>query len=277
MQLQAWLEKCLLKSADRWVARLRPTPPPARRLAAARVVAHRGIYDNSQVFENTLAAFELFHEACGWGVELDVRWTRDEVPVVSHDPDGRRLFGLDRPIAGMDLETLQRLLPLVPTLEKVVAQFGGRLHLMIEVKALSSDGASRQARILQRHLQNLTPGRDYHILSLDPHLLHRLRFSPARACLPIAQMNLHKVKQAFKASAWGGMAGHYALIRREDIQMIRRRGGRIGTGYINSPSCLYREVGRGIDWLFSDRALVLQRLVNQAARIEKRAKLKASS
>lgn len=276
MQLQAWLEKWLLKLADHWVARLRPSPPAARRLAAARVVAHRGIYDNGRVFENTLAAFERFREAGGWGIELDVRWTRDGVPVVSHDPDGRRLFGLGRPIADMDFETLQRRLPLVPSLENVVAQFGGRLHLMIEVKALSSDGASRQARILQRHLQNLTPGCDYHILSLDPNLLHRLRFSPARACLPIAQMNLRKVKQAFKASAWGGMAGHYALIRREDIQAVHRRGGRIGTGFINSPSCLYREVGRGVDWLFSDRALVLQRMVNQAAFMGKSAKPKGS-
>jgi len=268
MQLQAWLEKCLLKFADRWVARLRPAPPPARRLAAARVVAHRGIYDNARVFENTLAAFERFRETGGWGVELDVRWTRNGVPVVSHDPDGRRLFGFDRPIADMKFETLRRHLPLVPSLENVIAQFGGRLHLMIEIKTLSCAVGDRQRKILQRHLENLTPGKDYHILSLDLHLLQRLRFAPDRACLPIAQMNLRTVKQALKASAWGGMAGHYALIRRKDIQAIHRRGGRIGTGYINSPSCLHREVGRGVDWLFSDRALELQELVNRAARME---------
>jgi glycerophosphoryl diester phosphodiesterase len=265
MQLQARLEHGLLKLADHWVARLRQPPPPARRLAAAQIVAHRGVYDNRRVFENTLAAFERFGEAGGWGLELDVRWTQDGVPVVSHDPDGRRLFGLEGRIAAMDLKTMQRRLPLVPTLKDVVAKFGGQLHLMVEIKTLPPGAVGRPRAVLQRHFENLVPAKDYHILSLDPNLLHHLGFSPPRACLPIARMNLHKVKRAMRTGAWGGMAGHYALVRRPDIKALHHGGYHVGTGYINSPSCLYREVARGIDWLFSDRALALQQLVTRAA------------
>ena len=264
MRAQALLEQWLLKRADHWVARRRPRRVSARRLAAARIVAHRGVYDNRLVFENTMAAFDLFREAGGWGIELDVRWTRDGVPVVSHDPDGRRLFGVPRPIADMNLAALQRLLPQVPTLAAVIARFGGQLHLMVEIKSERCFDVTRQRNILARHFEHLTPGRDYHLLSLDPDLLRCFNFVPAHACVPIAQMNLRQVNRAAQANAWGGMAGHYALIGRRHIEAMHRRGCQIGTGFVNSPNCLYREVARGVDWLFSDRARALQKITTRS-------------
>jgi len=230
-------------------------------------VAHRGVYDNRRVFENTMAAFEPFQEAGGWGIEFDVRWTRDGVPVVSHDPDGQRLFGVQRPIVDMDLATLQRLLPQVPTLAAVIERFGGQLHLMVEIKSEPHSDLRHQRKILHYHFESLTPGRDYHFLSLDPNMLQRLRFSPAYTGIPIAQINLRRVNRVAQTNAWGGIAGHYALIRRRHIETMHRRGRQVGTGYINSPSCLYREVARGVDWLFSDQALALQKIVTRYANI----------
>lgn len=260
MRVQTLLEQWLLKRADQWVARRRLPPPPVCKLAAARIVAHRGVYDNRLVFENTMAAFERFRAAGGWGIELDVRWTRDGVPVISHDPDGRRLFGVPRPLADMDLAALHRLLPQVPTLAAVIERFGDRLHLMVEIKSEPHCDLRYQREMLQHHFKALTPGRDYHLLSLDPDMLQRLRFSPADTCIPIAQMNLRKVYRAVQANGWGGIAGHYALIRRGPINAMHSNNCQVGTGYINSPNCLYREVARGVDWLFSDQALVLQKI-----------------
>ena len=113
---------------------------------------------------------------------------------------------------------------------------------------------------MQHHFESLTPGRDYHLLSLDPDMLQRLRFSPADTCIPIAQMNLRQVYRAAQVNGWGGIAGHYALIRRRPIEVMHSNDCQVGTGYINSPNCLYREVTRGVDWLFSDQALVLQKI-----------------
>lgn len=261
MRIPVLLEQWLLERVDQWVARRPQRRPPLEQLATARVVAHRGVYDNRRIYENTLAAFERFQEAGGWGIELDVRWTRDGVPVVSHDPDGQRLFGVKRPIADMDRAVLKRSLPLVPTLGAVIGRFGGQMHLMVEIKPESSPGLRRQREMLQQHFAHLSPGRDYHLLSLDPDLLRRLDFSPPHACVPIAQMNLREVNRSAHANAWGGIAGHYALIRRRRIDTLHRRGCQVGTGYINSRNSFYRELGRGVDWLFSDRALALQEII----------------
>lgn len=54
-------------------------------------LAHRGLHGPG-VPENTLAAFDAARDA-GYGVELDVHLSRDQVPVVVHDPTLRRLAG----------------------------------------------------------------------------------------------------------------------------------------------------------------------------------------
>lgn len=262
MRVKDRLEQWLLGRADQWVARRRRRPPPGEQLAAARVVAHRGVYDNVDVFENSLAAFEAFHRAGGWGIELDVQWTRDHVPVVTHDPDGRRLFGVPQAVAAMDLESLRRRLPLVPSLADVVDRYGGRMHLMVEIKSLP-EGSGRPREILARHFEHLVPGRDYHLLSLDPEILARLAFTPGLACVPIARTRLRNLSRAVQTHDWGGLAGHYALIGRRHIAALHGRGLRVGTGFVNSPYCLYREVVRGVDWLFSDRPLVLQNTLSR--------------
>jgi hypothetical protein len=51
------------------------------------------------------------------------------------------------------------------------------------------------------------------------------------------------------------------LIGGRRIAALHRAGLGIGTGFINSPRCLYRELARGIGGVFSDRALELQRIV----------------
>jgi glycerophosphoryl diester phosphodiesterase len=259
MRLYTFLEQRFLAAADQWMALRRRRPPSAPRLAAARIVAHRGVFDNRQVFENTMAAFEAFEQAGGWGLELDVRWTRDGMPVVIHDPDGGRLFGVSTPIAAMNLATLQRQLPLVPTLADVVARFGRRLHLMVEIKSLLADDPTQTRRRLQRHLHDLSPGRDFHLLSLDARLLDRLAYTPSQACLPIARVNSRQAMRLAQSRAWGGITGHYALMRRVHIDAMHRRGFQVGTGFVNSANCLYREIARGVDWFFSDRAVALQR------------------
>ena len=61
----------------------------------ARPIAHRGYHDmNRQRWENTLSAFDAAIER-GFAIECDVHLSKDEVPVVFHDLDLKRLTGED--------------------------------------------------------------------------------------------------------------------------------------------------------------------------------------
>ena len=103
MPLPPLIEDFLMRLADLLCDRRAYPVPEGRRLQDCKIIAHRGSHDNHRILENTMAAFDRAAEAGVWGVELDIRWTRDLAPVVFHDPDLSRLYGRPETIASFTL------------------------------------------------------------------------------------------------------------------------------------------------------------------------------
>ncbi len=232
-------------------------------LDGCRIVSHRGEHDNRAVLENTTAAFDRADKAGVWGLELDVRWTRDRHPVVFHDASALRLYGADRRIENMDMRTLQLEFPLIPLLTDIVSRYGGRLHLMVEIKCMGSEPASQNER-LRRAFSGLSPMKDYHLLSLDPTVLDKIQFAPQRSLLPIAEINVRSLSDLALRKGCGGIAGHYLLMSGAVLRRHRRCNQEVGTGFVDSKNCLYREAARGVKWLFSNRAAEMQEIVRKS-------------
>ncbi len=258
------LQELLMASADRVTALLPQRRPAIEILQGARLVSHRGEHDNRTVYENTLQAFHLAREAGVWGVEFDLHWTRDLVPVVIHDPDGKRVFGDAAVVAELDFQALRRRLPLVPSFEEVVAEFGGHCHLMIEFKDAAYPDPVAQRATLKRVLAPLSPVQDYHFLALDPALFAHAGFAPANSCLPVAELNVGELSELALAKGYGGLTGHYLLLGRHTVNAHHSFGQQIGTGHIGSRNALYRELNRGVTWIFSNNAVAMQGLVDAA-------------
>src|SRR5665648_751644 len=68
--------------------------------------AHRGLFHNENNPENTLSAFELAIDK-GYGIEFDVRITKDNIPVVVHDLNLLRVCGVDKNISDLHYDELQ--------------------------------------------------------------------------------------------------------------------------------------------------------------------------
>lgn len=92
--------------------------------------AHRGLH-GGEIKENTLPAFEraVGH---GYGIELDVQLSSDNIPVVSHDYTLKRVFGVNITVKALTAEALGEYG--VPTLSEVLEKVGGRVPLIIEIK-----------------------------------------------------------------------------------------------------------------------------------------------
>jgi glycerophosphoryl diester phosphodiesterase len=190
-------------------------------------------------------------------VELDLRWTRDLVPVAAHDPDCRRLFGGPERIATLRFADLRRRYPLIPSLAEVLAACAGRLHLMIEVKAEPWPDPARQAAMLADLLHPLTPGGDYHFLGLTPQVFRLVPFAFPAACLAVAQTNTRAMSRWARAQGAAGVAGHYLLVTRGCLARHRACGQKVGTGFVESRGIFLREWARGVEWVFSNRAAAL--------------------
>ena len=260
--MKAWLQKLAMELVDSVMALIPRALPSAAALRNCKIVSHRGEHDNRRVMENTLLAFDIARAAGVWGIECDIRWSRDLVPVICHDPSAQRVFGQPVLIESLTFSELRERLPAIPSLEEVVARYSGNTHLMLELKSLSPQHLPEQRKMLARILGNVTAGEDYHVLALDPALFTLVDFVDPRFLLPVAETNVRQLSETSLQRGYRGLAGHYLLLG----EALRRRhlaaGQYIGTGFPRSRNCLCRELNRGVQWIFSNDAVHLQGKVN---------------
>lgn len=243
---------------DGFMAMIPRSVPDRTVLEKCRLISHRGEHDNRQVMENTLAAFDRARNAGVWGIECDIRWTRDLVPVILHDPTPQRLFGVDNPVAHLSFHELRGQVPQIPSLAEVIEDFGGTTHLMLEIKSGHWPEREKQAETLRQLLDPLSPGADYHLLALHTELFECVPFLQKRYCLPVAQNNVTAMSRYALKQGCVGLGGHYLLLNSALTQRHGDAGQKLGTGFPSSRNCLFRELNRGVEWVFSNNASALQ-------------------
>ena len=101
-------------------------------------VAHRGLFSNPEIPENSLPAFARAVEA-GLPIELDVQLTTDNQLVVFHDSTLLRVCGDGRKIYEVSYGELQKLTLFdtkekIPLFSEVLQVIGGRVPLVMEIK-----------------------------------------------------------------------------------------------------------------------------------------------
>lgn len=262
MNLRSVFENVLLGAADVFYRRLPQPVPEIKLLENCKLISHRGDHENRSVQENTVPAFEAAIAGGVWGIEFDVRWTKDLQPVVIHDTDTRRVFGTSIHIQSTTFRELRHSHLMIPHLEEVVQTFGGRIHLMVELKGEPYPDPKYQQRYLEKIFSSLVPQQDFHLISLVPQLFDHINFMPSRALLPIAQTNISAMSRLALLNGLGGLLGHYVMITDALMAKHRQAGQITGSGFVNSKNCLFRELNRGIVLIFSDRATAMQSIIN---------------
>ncbi len=136
--LEAWIPE----RVTHLVAKLETDIAPAERRVLR--IAHRGASALAQ--ENSVAAFRVAAERGADMVEVDLRFTADDVPVAAHDADLQRVYGVAGNIADCSLRELQQLTagrgePLL-TMEQVVQSCRElMLGLYLDVKDVDNESA----------------------------------------------------------------------------------------------------------------------------------------
>ena len=261
-----YLERVLMGLVDLCFALIPRKRPSPQALADCKIISHRGEHDNRRVRENTMAAFDAAAESGCWGLEFDVRWTRDLQPVVMHDADAQRVFGVELEIAELSLSELQQRLPEIPDLQQVVERFGGRQHLMVELKRDALGRTDERGARLREIFAALEATVDYHFLALQPELFELVEFAGERACVPVAELNIGRLSRATAGCGFGGFCGHYLLLSKRLIRRHHRCGQKLGTGFAASRRGLYREINRGVDWIFTNHAPRLEAIRRERPR-----------
>ncbi len=233
------------KSAD-IVCGLRRYPQPSEG-HRPRIIAHRGAWGPSDCLENTLPAFEKAQALGADGIEFDVHFTRDGVPVVHHDETLTRIFKHPGVLKSMTMQELKSVTGKIPILMDVLALKG--LHFMIEIKVPMS---MAQIDRLVTDLKGLNPVSDYHLLVIDPSLVRVHPQLPSFAWLLVGELNLKSKISLSIEKGYAGVAGHYLGLSAKSIGLLHKQGQKAGAGFIPNKNLLHREWARGTDFVFTN-------------------------
>lgn len=262
MNIRFWLEERFLQGVDLFYEKMPQSFPDMEKIKHCKIISHRGEHDNKKVYENTIPAFDRVNKAGVWGIEFDIRWTKDLHPVVFHDQNLQRLFKYDTEINKVTLTELKTHCKFIPTLSEVVQKYGKKMHFMIEIKKETYPDPEYQNNVLRDLFHQLTPQVDFHFIALKPEMFMFIKFVPSSTFIPSARLNVKRLSDLALMKSYGGIAGHYLLISDILLKKHHLQNQCIGTGYIRSKNCLFRELNRGVEWIFSNHAIELQGICN---------------
>lgn len=227
-------------------------------MARPLVIAHRGA--SAEAPENTLAAFRRALALGADAIELDVRLTRDGVPVVFHDATLNRLTAGRGPVARRTRRELRafsvRGEP-IPTLGETLDLLRGRAVAHVELKrgvrVAPVVRAVRRARAAGGVIfGSFAPALLREARRLAPEIPALLITAGPRRPLPPAQAAQVLIRRA-AALGFRGVSLHWRAVRsRAFVRAFRRHATVLWCWTVNDPRTMRRLASWGVDGILSD-------------------------
>ncbi|MFF8994194.1 glycerophosphodiester phosphodiesterase [Streptomyces sp. NPDC014983] len=218
-------------------------------------VAHRG--DPYRFCENTLDSLRSALDRGADAVELDVRLTRDGVPVLLHDDTLERLWGVERPLSALSAEEVRGLTGgRVPTLAQALAATGDS-RVMVDLCGQVT--RRTMERILDVVRQSGAGDRVYYSAGAEAMLT--VRAADPRAEIALTWTTLAPPRPALLAAiAPRWLNYRFPLVDRDLIARVRRDGQLVSVWTPDTRRSLRRLLELGVDSITTNRIDVLHDL-----------------
>ncbi|MFJ6667608.1 glycerophosphodiester phosphodiesterase [Streptomyces sp. NPDC091383] len=218
-------------------------------------VAHRG--DPYRFRENTLDSLRSGLDRGADAVELDVRLTRDGVPVLLHDDTPKRLWEVDRPLSALSAEELRGLTGGgVPTLAEALAATG-ESRVMVDLCGRVT--RRTMDRILDVVRQSGAGERVYYSAGAETMLT--VRAADPAAEIALTWTTLAPPRPALLAAInprW--LNYRFSLVDHDLIARVHRAGRLVSVWTPDTRRSLRRLMALGVDSITTNRIDVLHEL-----------------
>ena len=223
-------------------------------------IAHRG--DPLGERENTLASFAAAVRHGADMIELDLRRTSDGAIVVLHDATLTRLWGVDRPVAELDLAAVREIgqgRQRIPTLDEVLRHIA--IPLMVDFTEDDVvEGALAAVREADATARSL-------FVTGNVDALRQLRAQAPEARIgltwieqePPAPSLLHELGAEF----WNPM---FRLVNPEHVAAVHDLGLKVSTWTVDEPRHMARVAEAGVDAIVSNGIADLRRFLSLTKR-----------
>ncbi|WP_327178258.1 glycerophosphodiester phosphodiesterase [Streptomyces sp. NBC_01335] len=222
-------------------------------------VGHRG--DPYRARENTLSSIRSALERGADAVEIDVRVTRDGVPVLLHDATLERLWGHDVRLDALDhAELAERTGGGVPTLREALAAVGPH-RVMVDLPG-STDAS---VRTIVGTVRECGAG-DRAYYCAGPDAMLRVRANDSSAEIALTWTTLAPPRPALLAAIGPRWLNYrFGLVTRDLTDRAHQDGLLVSAWTADTGRTMRRLVSRGVDSITTNRIDVLRGLLADSA------------
>jgi glycerophosphoryl diester phosphodiesterase len=249
-----------------WAQEMERTIPPHERRGLR--IAHRGASAYAQ--ENSAESFRKAFELGSDMIEIDIRITADNVPVIGHDSSLKRLYGLDTQISDLTFAELQAATQSSPIMTfEETATICRELHLglYLDIKEMNWQAAESILDSLQRHslmkhniFGSFRPDHIAEIKAHRPDALTSILFSSIHID-PVALAQ--SVNADYVHPCWENRAPEpHKLLTPDWMKRVRDAGLGIVCWHEERPSEIEALWNLGVDAICSDMPELLVRSVH---------------
>ncbi|MEW2049916.1 glycerophosphodiester phosphodiesterase [Streptomyces sp. NPDC005476] len=221
-------------------------------------VAHRG--DPYRFRENTLDSLRSALALGADAVEVDVRLTRDGVPVLLHDETLKRLWEQDRPLRALSAAEVHGLTAgAVPTLAEALAATGGS-RLMLDLPGTREVRTAR--RIVDVVREAGAADRVYYCA--DAVAMLAVRAADPSAEIALTRTSLAPPRPALLDAVKPRWLNYrFSLVDRDLAARVHHGGHLLSVWTPDTRRSMRRLVGLGVDSITTNRVEVLTALRRQ--------------
>ncbi|SMC45156.1 glycerophosphodiester phosphodiesterase [Moheibacter sediminis] len=238
-------------------------------------IAHRGA--SKLAFENSLTSFQIALKQNIDVIEIDVHLTKDDVVVVSHDYNLKRIAKLDEDIEDLTYEQIKKLNigdgfvnEKIPTLNEVLKLIDGKKKIMIELKwprkGIYKNLVSKTlACIVQNEavewsiIQSFEKDYLKDVIEKYPQIeCHQLVFGLSKI-LPIYYDNHFRFGQFEPLEGVSSVNIFYMYLNSSFVKKMHSKGIKVMAFTLNDEKKIARAVNFGVDGIISDEANIIKK------------------
>jgi len=213
------------------------------------IIAHRGA--SAYEPENTVKAFERAIELGADAIELDVRLSKDGIPIVLHDETLERVAGVNVRVRELPLSEIKKFRVFgsepIPTLEEVLASFAPRIPVFIELKEVEAVkpvaeivkhlGVTERVALISFHLEALRA-----IKSIAGDFITGL----------IISRRIYSLKNFLHLDI-EAILPRYDVVSPRLVREAHAHGLKVYAWTVNDPAIAVRMIGFGVDGIATDK------------------------
>lgn len=235
-------------------------------LAQTSIIAHRGVWKNTQDPQNSLASLQSAVDQKLWGSEFDVHLTKDDVLVVNHDHD---FYGLEIEELTYD-ELLAKKHPngeSIPTAEEYLKaglkQKGTKLIYELKTSRVSKERTQKTVELSLALVKELKAEKMVEFIAFDWDAC--LKFRELDKNVKIHYLNGDKTPAEVAAADLTGVDYHVNLFKKNPTWVKEFKDHKLKTNSwtVNEEEDMKYLIEQKIDYITTDEPELLTTVLNQ--------------